>query len=111
MDPSPRAAWHFRDTRGELAGLAPPAFAIHIFEKEPAQPLESWLEANGLLRREAGWFTEPYQGRHIAGLKVISPTFMAPGWSVYVTGDGRVFQLTPLGEEGERMLETFEIEG
>ncbi|HEX6290656.1 MAG TPA: hypothetical protein VFZ66_15815 [Herpetosiphonaceae bacterium] len=109
LTPVPLAATYFQDGRNELAALAPPLFSIRIFANESQQPVADWLVASGLLNREAGWIAEPFTGANVSGVKVVSPTLMAPGWFLYVRHKGFVFQLTPLGEDADRMLSTFAL--
>jgi hypothetical protein len=110
LSPSPLAAIHFSSEHGELADIAPPEFSIRVFDNRTEQSVEDWLITTGLLKPEAAWFTEPYQGVYESGVKVISARFMAPGWFVYVADNTHIFQLTPLGTEAELMLDTFAIQ-
>jgi hypothetical protein len=112
LTPMPLAAVYFynrQTTQGDVAEIAPPEFAIRVFENGGGRSVESWLAATGLASRKAGWLMEAYKGKHVAGVKASSPNFMAPGWSVYVAEGTRIFQLTPLGLEAEAMLETFRL--
>ncbi len=103
----PLAVFYFQDSRSEVSTLAPPVLRLQIYEKPAEQTLENWLVERKFLKAEAGEFSEPFTIAGRAGIKVTTTTFMAPGWSVYVMGDRYVYQLVPLGAEGETMLQTF----
>ncbi|MCI0577451.1 MAG: hypothetical protein L0332_20065 [Chloroflexi bacterium] len=111
LTPRPVAAVYFLDPllNDPASPAAPPQLSIRVFTKEPQQPLEEWLPAVGLFNPEGGWYTQPYQGKTATGLAVFSSDFMAPGWFVYFTANGLVYQLTPLGTEAEAMLDTFRV--
>ena len=109
LSPEPIAAIYFQDQYNPLANIAPPAFSIRVFESKTQQPLVAWLKQVGLFHPAAGWLSEPYQGKYVTGLKIISSDYMAPGWFVYVMRGDQIFQLTPLGTEAELMLDTFSI--
>ncbi|MBC7236915.1 MAG: hypothetical protein H5T69_13830 [Chloroflexi bacterium] len=110
LDPSPVAGVDFRDPRGDVAAIAPPAFSVRVFENGERLSLEEWLRAHQLFRPQAGWVSEPVTLAHVSGLKIVSSTLMAPGWWIYVARGEHIFQLTPLGQEAERMLDTFAFE-
>lgn len=107
LSPVPLSGLQFQDERGEVAAIAPPQLSILIFKKDAGQSLEDWLKASGKL--SANSFAEPYQGKHVTGIKVTSATLIAPGSSVFVVHDELVFQITPLGQEGEQMLDTLQM--
>jgi hypothetical protein len=109
LEPLPTAAVYFRDQREASIPNAPPAFSIRVFSNDKEQGLEDWLIANKLLLKDAGWATQAYQGKNVSGIKVMTPTLMAPGWFVYIAHGGNIFQLTPLGTEAEQMLDTFKF--
>lgn len=101
------ATVQFVDMQNEMAEIAPPPFTVRIFDVQQGQSLAAWLEGNRLIGGEANVDTEPFQTGQIDGVRVNSRDFMAPGWSVYVLRGTHVFQLVPLGAEGETMLGTF----
>ena len=112
LTPAPLAAVYFysrQTVQGDVAEIAPPEFAIRVYENGGERSIESWLATTGLASRKAGWLMEAYKGKHVSGVKASSPNFMAPGWSVYVDEGTRIFQITPLGLEAEAMLETFRL--
>ena len=109
LEPAPVAATFFEDQRNHSAALAPPALSIRVFQNSQQLALADWLVAVGLFKPDADWTTEPYQGQFVAGLKVMTPTFMSPGWFVYVARRNEVWQLTPLGSAAEQMLNTFKF--
>lgn len=110
--PTPLAATEFVDSdtmQSDVADLAPPNLLIRVFANETQEPIEEWLTNRGLLDHEAGWYTEPFEGLYTSGISVYSPSFMAPGWFVYVTDQSYVYQLTALGTDAELMLNTFSV--
>jgi len=109
FSPQPITAIYFQDKHNPLVDIAPPAFSIRIFENNTQQPLEAWLTQVKLFFPAAGWLSEPYKGKSVTGIKLISPNFIAPGWFVYIMVGPYVFQLTPLGTQAELMLDTFSI--
>ncbi len=109
LQPTPVAAVDFTDSRNASIASAPPAFSIRVFQNANQQALENWLTAAGLLKPEAGGSTEPFRGKSVTGIKVMTSNFIAPGWSVYVAHRNYVLQLTPLGLEAEQMLDTFKF--
>jgi hypothetical protein len=88
----------------DLAHMSPPLFSVRIYANPSHLPLEAWLAASG---PPVSGNMEPYQGKHIKGIKVVSSTFIAPGMWIYVAHQGAIYQLTPLGQDGEQMLDTF----
>ncbi len=104
MRPVPVAAFGFHTPGDGLAARAP-RLTVRIFANPDGRPLAEWLRTAGL----SGGTVEPRQVGGRDGLKVSTQTFIAPGWSVYLAEGARVFQLTPLGEDGERMLDSFAI--
>ncbi|HEU4325000.1 MAG TPA: hypothetical protein VFS21_17805 [Roseiflexaceae bacterium] len=104
MRPAPAAAFGFHAPGNELAARTP-RLTVRIFANPDSLPLEEWLRSAGL----ASGLIESHKVGERDGLKVSSQTFIAPGWSVYLADGARVFQLTPLGEDGERMLDSFTI--
>ncbi len=105
--PMPIAVVHFLDPRGDVASFTPPVFSIHIFGNSKAQSLTEWLKTAELYNPAAGQLIEPYQNQHISGFQVSSTNYMAPGVFVYVSREGSIYQLIPLGTEAELMLESF----
>jgi hypothetical protein len=109
--PTPLASIAFQDQRLDLPALGPPAFSIRVFDNSARQNVRDWLVSQGLFEPTAGWTIEPFQGSHVTGYKVVSPTFMAPGWFVYIAQQDRILQLTPLGSDAELMLDSFNLSG
>lgn len=99
----------FVDTQNEQAEIAPSPFVVRVFAIQPGQSLNAWLESNGVIGGGANVETKPFRTDKLEGIRVTSLDFMAPGWSVFVLRGERVYQLVPLGEEGETMLATFEF--
>ena len=109
--PSPLLKVAFVEAKGELAGLTPPPFTVRVLDAGPATSLENWLNSHNLICLEANVEVSPFVGGYFEGLKVASRNFMAPGWDVFVLRGAHIFQLSPLGAEGETMLTTFEFVG
>jgi hypothetical protein len=110
--PTPVASIFFMNptmAAGALAGVEPPDLAVRIYQAEAVDSLQSWLRAVGLASAASGATAQPYRNAHISGLKVCQATMLAPGCSVYVLHNDRVYQLTPISREGEAMLETFAL--
>ena len=99
----------FVDTQNEQAEIAPSPFVVRVFAIQPGQSLNAWLESNGVIGGGANVETKPFRTDKLEGIRVTSLDFVAPGWSVFVLRGERVYQLVPLGEEGETMLATFEF--
>lgn len=107
LDPVPLGAINFEQGSSSVPGIAPLVISVKIFQNSKNEPLDEWLRTTGLLQDQGSQVIEQYRGRFVTGIKVISLNFMAPGWSVLIARSDLVFQLTPIGEEGEAMLDTF----
>jgi hypothetical protein len=92
---------------GALAGIEPPDLAVRIYHTGALDSLERWLASVGFTSVESGAVVQPFRNASSSGLKVCQSTLMAPGCAVYVLHSGRVYQLTPLSQEGEAMMATF----
>ena len=106
LDPLPLATINFVDTRSDLVDIAPPAFSVRIYANPKQQALRAWLKANGY-SNETKWIFETYDGKNFTGIKILSTQYMSPGEFVFVSHADWIFQLTPLGEEGNIMLGAF----
>lgn len=91
-----------------LAGTDAPDLEIRIHESGQIASLESWLATVGLTTADAP-SAEVYQGASASGLKVCESTMIVPNCSVFFAGNGRVYQLRPLTQEGETMVSTFRL--
>ena len=108
--PTPVASIFFMNptmAKGALAGIEPPDLELRVYQARAVNSLKSWLTSVGLLND--GTISQPYRNANVSGLKVCQSTLIAPGCSVYVLHDSRVYQLTPSSREGEAMLETFAL--
>jgi hypothetical protein len=94
---------------GDLAGIEPPDLEVRVYQAGGVDSLKNWLVSVGFASADGGAVVQPYQTASISGLKVCQSTMIAPGCSVYVLRNGRVYQLTPLSREGEAMIKTFAL--
>jgi hypothetical protein len=94
---------------GDLAGIEPPDLEVRVYTVRSLDSLKQWLVSVGFVSNEGGTSDQPYHGASVNGLKVCRSTMIAPGCSIYVLGNGRVYQLTPISSEGEAMLDTFSL--
>lgn len=107
LAPRPVAAVQFQIRNSQVADLEPPAFSIAIFENKTGLPLDKWMAANGLSAGAAGTTNEPFNTPYVSGIMASRQTLIAPGVFYYVSHGSYVYRLTPLGSEGEAMLNTF----
>jgi len=106
VDSQALAAVHFFDSRGDLADIAPPAFSVRIYPNPEDQTLKAWFNANNY-GNDKEWITEPYDGENFSGVKVLSTNYMSPGEFIFILHKEWIFQLTPVGHEANKMLESF----
>jgi hypothetical protein len=107
LSPSPLAAYEFRDAASELGDLEMPIFTVRIFANPTQQTVDAWVIS--LKLSSDAWLVEPYKSDSLTGVKVMSTSYIAPGWSVFINHGKYIVQLTPVGGEGEAMLGTFEL--
>jgi len=93
----------------DLAALEPPNFAIAVFEMGKPMTLRDWLSAEGGVPQDASVEPVHLQGAG-DGWKVTLMVQMAPNEFYYVAAGKYVFELTPLGPYGDRMLATFQVQ-
>ncbi len=93
---------------GDLAGIEPPDLEIRVYQAREADSLKGWLVSVRFATTENVSAAKPYRNPSVSGLKVCQSMF-APGCSVYIFHNGRVYQLTPISQEGEAMIETFAL--
>lgn len=112
FEPKPTASIFIMNpdmAKGELAGIEPPDLSIRIFKDasiNSVDALENWLRTVGLFTDgESG--VESYQNGSVNGLKICFSALLAPGCSVFVVNNGFIYQLTPLGSEGEAIMDSF----
>jgi hypothetical protein len=109
LKPEPVAVTYFNDTPTTPGLLVPPKFSLRIYKIGAGASVENWLKTNGLYLPDSDWTIAKYQGEHFSGYQVNSPVYMAPGWFIYAVQGDYLFQLTPLGQDAEKMLSTFEF--
>lgn len=95
---------------GELAGAEPPDLEVRVYRAEAADSLQAWLVSAGFASSDSIGAAKPFQNANVSGLEVCHSTMIAPGCSVYVLRNGRVYQLTAISKEGEAMIRTFGLE-
>lgn len=108
---APAASVYIMDpniAQSALAGTDAPDLEIRIHETGQIASLESWLASVGLTTADAP-STEVYQSAGASGLKVCESTMIVPNCSIFFTGNGRIYQLRPLNQEGETMASTFRL--
>ena len=94
---------------GELAGVEPPDLEVRVYRAQAADSLQTWLVSVGFASSETIAAAKPFRNAGVSGLEVCHSTMAAPGCSVYVLHNGRVYQLTPISKEGEAMIQTFAL--
>lgn len=94
-----------------LRPYATATLRVDIYDNSSAWSVERWLvEIKGISSRNTGYVIEPIVTEHLQGLKVCSTAFIAPGCSIYVASDKYVYELTPFGSLGERLVSTVMID-
>jgi hypothetical protein len=109
LKPEPVTGTYFNDSPTTPGLLVPPKFSLRIYKIGAGTSVENWLKTNGLYLPDSDWTIAKYQGEHFSGYQVNSPLYMAPGWFIYAVQGDYLFQLTPLGQDAEKMLTTFEF--
>ena len=109
MRPEPVAGIKYIDLSTNPGGISSSYLTIRIYDMGADTSVEAWLKANGLYLPEDGWTIENYQGEHFSGYQVNSSLYKAPGVFYYASKGKTLYQLTPLGQEAEQMLTTFEF--
>jgi hypothetical protein len=92
---------------GALAGIEPPDLEVRVYPAHGAKSLQNWLLSSELSSRDSVAAAKPYRNPHADGLKICQTTLIAPGCSVYLLHEDRVYQLTAISQEGEAMIDTF----
>ncbi len=109
MKPEPLAGIKYYDPSTNLGVISSSYLVIRIYDMGTETSVEAWLKANGLYLPEDGWTIVAYQGEHFSGYQVNSSLYMAPGIFYYAAKGKFLYQLTPLGQDAEQMLTTFEL--
>ncbi len=110
LKPEPVTATYFNDPPTNLGGLVPPKFSIRIYKIGAGTSVENWLKTNGLYLPDSDWTIAEIPGRtflRLPGEFVLS--IWPPAVFIYAVQGDYLFQLTPLGQDAEKMLTTFEF--
>jgi hypothetical protein len=95
--------------RGALAGHEPPDLQVRVYDAAGAASLPAWLISTRLASADAVAVAAPNAIGAIGGLKVCRQDMIAPACSVFILHRDRVYQLTAISTEGERMIDTFTL--
>jgi hypothetical protein len=110
--PTPNASVYLADpniAESALAGIDAPNLEVRIFETGLISSLDSWLNSAGALVPGDGKTTRPYRNASVSGLEVCESTMVAPGCTIFIAGNNRVFQLRFTTLEGETMAASFSL--
>lgn len=88
----------------DTADLEIPQFTIEVFDTGD-QTLEQFVDSH-----HARGELEVYQVGDLSGFRVQLQQLIAPNQFIYLTNNGYVFRLTPLGEYSQKMLASFKIQ-
>lgn len=108
--PKPIASFFFVNPNrapGAQPGIEPPDIEVRLYQAGAADSLKNWLVSVGFAN--SGTLVTPYVKGKFKGLQVCQSTMIFPGCSVYALHKGFVYQLTPISQEGEAMMETFHL--
>lgn len=111
--PVPLAQVYFLDqtiANSEFATMQPPELAIRIYANAQGKSVERWLSDEGVLARFGGQSAtiEPFTIGGLQGVRVTSMLMLAPNSAIFVSGEGVIYELQPLGYIGEQMMITFQ---
>jgi hypothetical protein len=112
LQPLPVAALVFlsqEKVASDVAELEPPDLEIRVYDAKGTASLENWLTWAGLLPKEGGVSSKPFQTSHVSGLQLCVSTMIFPGCSNFVLGKDRVYQLITSSQVGEEMVGTFTL--
>lgn len=97
---------HFLDAaRANQPGGDFPQFSIDVFNNPGKLSLDQWLNANANDGTRQAMTIDNQQG-----YQVTLPIEIAPNQFYYVISGERVYKLTPLGEYGQQMLQSFKLQ-
>lgn len=97
---------HFLDSsRANQPGGDFPQFSIDVFSNPGKLSLDQWLDANANDGARQAMTIDNQQG-----YQVTLPIEIAPNQFYYVISGERVYKLTPLGEYGQQMLQSFKLQ-
>jgi hypothetical protein len=88
---------------GATADLEIPQFSVEVYQAN-TDTLEAFLEYRA---PDANY--EAFQLGDLTGYRVIFNRLIAPNEFYFFTGHGYVYKLTPMGEHGLEMLQTFKL--
>ncbi|HEX8650641.1 MAG TPA: hypothetical protein VF708_07350 [Pyrinomonadaceae bacterium] len=94
---------------GQTAALEPPQFSIEVLDKELSLSLRDWVAAFVHIGAEDSVETFHLDGAG-DGLRVRSAMQLAPNEFYYFARGKYIFKLTPLGQHGEEMLNSFRLD-
>ncbi|MFO1152889.1 MAG: hypothetical protein U1E42_04350 [Rhodospirillales bacterium] len=94
---------------GALAGREPPDLEVRVYDAAAATSLSSWLQGARFASAEvlAAATPRPINGHD--GLRVCRQDLVAPGCAIFVFQGGRVYQLTAISAEGEKIIDSFAL--
>lgn len=108
--PLPLAAFRFINPQAaasDIPELEPGDLEVRVYDAMKAASLKDWLATTGL--GGEGLSTQDFETAHVSGLKVCLPTMIFPGCSYLVLDGQWVYQLIPINQAGEGMLQSFLI--
>jgi hypothetical protein len=94
---------------GGLAGREPPDLEVRVYDAAGAESLPAWLSSSTLASADAVTAAEPHRIGRLAGLKVCRQDMLAPGCAIFLMHARRVYQLTAVSADGERMIDSFSL--
>jgi hypothetical protein len=100
-----RSLHFFDSSRANQPGGNLPQFSIDVFNNSGKLSLDQWLDANAKDGMRQAMTIDNQQG-----YQVTLPIEIAPNQFYYVISGGRVYKLTPLGEYGQQMLQSFKLQ-
>ena len=95
--------------RGQLAGKEPPDLEVRVYDAGAATSLEAWLEAARFASAEALSAATPQAINGLHGLRICRQDLLAPGCATFLMQGARIYQLTAVSAEGERMIDSFAL--
>lgn len=112
-DVNPEPAYEVAFFNSEDAiGVQPATLVVRVYKPPKKSEIESWLEESSVLERYGSSpELESYSLRNMQAYKVTSKRLLAPNWGVYAAHPHQnlIYELIPMGEIGEHMLESFSV--
>lgn len=109
VSPGPVAQVRFQDQQlaaGDTADLEPPKFTVEVFAFTGNAPLERFIKSNV---KFPGASIGPYTIGVLSGLRVSTGLMLSPNEFYFFAGPDYIYKLTPQGEYGDQMLQSFRI--